>query len=326
MPPSDAHDAAEDGAAAGSSRLNTSSVELETEGAEGGIWHTRLRVLVCMWGSTFLWSSAWLGSYVVWLGDGCLVFLPFVSDFGASASPTYRYFEIAMTLAALLWLPTWFDHFRATQDREGARLANMAGGIVATATDAETQLLEGAAPTTAAHRPPSLVERIQPYVGVVCSLGIVGVALDPEDERIVIHGFSANAAFAGGVAFTWISTWLRRQRGQPWAVSLAGNIVATGSFLMLGPAVTAACVHASSCDVSDPLAWFDASFRLMHANYGEYCRGEDLPAANGKPSPGPSMHGVNELNVAAFFEWSMLIAILINIIFNFHHDMKGWPA
>ena len=41
-------------------------------------WRSRPRVLLCLWGGTFMWSTAWLGSYVVWLADGCLVFLPCV--------------------------------------------------------------------------------------------------------------------------------------------------------------------------------------------------------------------------------------------------------
>eukprot|EP01046_Picozoa_sp_COSAG06_P051773 COSAG06_NODE_8530_length_2137_cov_5.898921_2_plen_363_part_01 len=320
---------------------------LEAQRAEGGWWHSRLRVLVCLWGSAFLWSTCWLGSYIVWLADGCVVFLPFVSDFGAAASPTYHWFEISMTLAALLWLPSWFDHFHATQHRAAARhqlerrglglsdVDSSLAGPSSTGDDpeAQQQLVHG----SSAPRAASLVERIQPYVGVICSFGIIGVALDPEDVRIIVHGSSANAAFMGGVAFTWISTWLRRQRGQPWCVSLLGNIIATASFLMLGPSMTYACTQASNCDITDPMGWFGASMQLMQADHGRYCRGDDLPpaaapapppASNGPPPPsdgGPSMHGVSGVNMAAFFEWTMLIAILINVLVNFHHDLKGWP-
>jgi hypothetical protein len=38
------------------------------------------------------------------------------------------------------------------------------------------------------------------------------------------------------------------------------------------------------------------------------------------------MHGVAGTNLAAFFEWTMLIAILVNVLGSFHHDLKRWPA
>lgn len=77
-----------------------------------------------------------------------------------------------MTLAALLWLPSWFDHFNATQHHHAGGGAGEAIG------EAGSLPLGGGGPRAA-----TLVERIQPWVGVVCSVGIIGVALDPEDER-----------------------------------------------------------------------------------------------------------------------------------------------
>ena len=67
---------------------------------------------------------------------------------------------------------------------------------------------------------------------------------------------------------------------------------------------------------------------MMQVSYTEYCTGADLPAP---PPPavgptGPSMHATVGVNLAAFFEWSMLLAILINIVCNFHHDLKNWLA
>lgn len=140
-------------------------------------WHTRRRVLCCLWGGTFLFVTAWLSGYVVWLANGCVWFLPFVSDFGASGSPTYGYFATAMTCAALLWVPLWFDHFQATQHAKDPLKA-----------------------------PPTLLEKAQPWVGLACSLGVIGVALDPEDEQLIIHGLSANMVFTGGLFFTGTTT------------------------------------------------------------------------------------------------------------------------
>ena len=308
------------GACAGCTRL-------VREAQDSGWWNSRLRVLFCLWGGTFLWSTAWLGGYVVWLAEGCIVFLPFVSDFGAAGSPTYHWFAVSMTLGALLWLPTWFDHFRATQHDDATRHAQSIGVSAPPTTDAgDAEAQQLVSSTTAIGPAPSFAARLQPYVGVICSLGIIGVALDPEDERLVVHGLSANAAFMGGVAFTWISTWLRRQRGQPWCVSLLGNIIATGSFLALGPSMTVACAQAPTCDVTDPLGYFSESLRLLQTDHGRYCTGGDLRPPPAPPPAEPSMHGVAGTNLAAFFEWTMLIAILVNVLGSFHHDLKRWPA
>jgi hypothetical protein len=229
-----------------------------------------------------------------------------------------------MTLAPLMWLPTWFDHFHATQHYDACRQAQLLGvSAPASASDPEgQQLVSTGAPATAPAAP--FVARLQPYVGVLCSFGIIGVALDPEDERIVIHGLSANAAFMGGVAFTWISTWLRWQREQTWCVSLAGNIIATGSFLALGPSMTVACAQAPNCNAADPLGWFGESMQLLQNDYGRYCTGGDLRPPPAPPPAEPSIHAMAGTNAAAFFEWTMLIAILVNVVFNFHHDLKGW--
>ena len=298
---------------------------LVAQAQHGSWWDSRLRVLCCLWGGTLLWSTAWLGGYVVWLADGCIVFLPFVSDFGAAGAPTYHWFEISMTIAALVWLPTWFDHSRATQHHDTLRQAQLLGmSAPASPSDPEGQQLVST--TQAAASGPSFVARLQPYVGVICSFGIIGVALDPEDERIVIHGLSANLAFMGGVAFTWISTWLRRQRGQAWCVSLVGNIIATASFLLLGPSMEMACAQAPNCDATVPLDWFGESMQLLQNDYGRYCTGGDLRPPPAPPPAEPSIHGMAGVNAAAFFEWTMLIAILVNIVFTFHHDLKGWAG
>ena len=238
--------------------------------------------------------------------------LPFVSDFGAYASPTYGYFATAMTCAALLWMPLWFDHFQATQHARGPQQQG----------------------------DPTRLEKVQPLVGLGCSLGVIGVALEPEDERLVMHGLSASLQVVHGrrVAFTGISTYLRRQRGQTWRGRFAGSSVGLFAFMMLGPSVMAGCVDstdgsgASNCELtpSRAWAWFMSSMGLLQTHFKMYCKGQEFPSGGGggaeEAATGRSIHGQAGVTFAAMFEWIMLIAILSNVLVTFHFDLRGWPV
>lgn len=169
-----------------------------------GGWYSRRRVRFCLLGSPALWLPTWLVSYAVWLASGCKIFLPFVSDFGAAGAPTHWLFAVGMTAAALLWCPTFVDLYHATRP------------AVLSASPAVQRL-----------------HMVQPYLGIATAAGIIGVALNPEDERLNLHGVSANMAFFGGIGFNAIAVVIRRKTGRPVAAHAAAVACSALSFFLL---------------------------------------------------------------------------------------------
>lgn len=210
----------------------------EGTATQQGDWRSGMRVQLCLWGSPLLWASTWLISYAVWLAHGCIAYMPMVSDFGAAGGPTGLYFMIGMNAAALLWMPTWFDYYFATRPQVAANDPSCSELLRAFECKLHT---------------------LQPFIGVVCSLGIIGVASNPEDRNLIVHGSSANLAFMSGLVFTSISAILRHRRGRPWKVNASLAVVGIFSFAgMLH--VISTTIAAENVDMAQGLAMIDTDF------------------------------------------------------------------
>ena len=239
---------------------------------------SRRRIQLCLWGSPLLWGATWAISYVVWLSKGCVPYMPFVSDFGAGGSPTGLLFMLGMTSAALVWLPTWFDYHAATRS-----------SVAATNSEYSTSCN---------------LHDVQLAFGVFCSLGIVAVALNPEDERLVVHGMGANCAFCSGLAFCSIAALLRCRTGRSWKLTAALSGVGIFSFCAMLQSLGAA-----TADGLD----FAQEIKLIDTNFESYCKAKSTWPCNTNAGV-CSMHANPLVNRGAFFEWLMLGAILSNIL------------
>lgn len=139
-----------------------------------GCWQSACRIHFCLYSGITAALLTWVISYILWLQQGCIAFLPCVSDFAAGRSADL--FMWGMTCAAALLLPTWFDYYTALKVKSQSDL----GCCRACLQDMLLMAL--------------------PLFGTISSLCIIGVALNPWGRRLVLHLFSAGCLFwAGGV-------------------------------------------------------------------------------------------------------------------------------
>lgn len=198
--------------------------------------------------------------------------MPFVSDFGDG--PSGWLFTIGMTLAAVLLLPSWIDYYLATKaDMQAERFF----------------------PWRCAHH-------CILGMGIMCSLSVAGVALNPWDQRLFLHLSAANGIFYGSIVFNVFILIVncRRKVWRWYAVALIASACA-GLVLMIG----------FMEDVTEE--GLEQSFTLMRSNYLSYCKGEDV-----------SLHASWRVNVAALFEWILLLSTTALAFHTIHSELRLW--
>eukprot|EP01051_Picozoa_sp_SAG22_P003220 SAG22_NODE_154_length_17189_cov_38.210064_12_plen_344_part_00 len=280
-----------------------------------GWWYSRRRVRLCMYGSPALFVPVWALSYLVWLGKGCMPFMPFVSDFGAAGSPTSGLFAAGMTAAALLWSASFVDVYHATLPSIRARPGT-------------SRLLR-------------MLHLLQPYLGALTAAGIIGVALNPEDERLAAHGSSAGAAFMGGIGYNLItvlvchSTAGERGRRLPLLMHTAAVGFSMTSYAMMGTLTGAGFMElahltaGSNANATALAAAVDAVIVTSLQNQAKhdfvaYCTGQPYTAAGGA-TPIATLHSSGTLNQGCLFEWTMLLSILGHMLHTTTSELSDWP-
>lgn len=143
------------------------------------LWQSRARVLLCMYGGMALAAFNLVGSYVLWLHEGCKPFLPWVSDFAG-----LPLFQPCTILASILLIPSWFDYWHATKCHL----------------------------VTSQKRWRRLHSSL-PCMGVWCSGSLIGVAANPWDVRFHMHMMFAACFFDGGIVFALATCLVDHRRG-----------------------------------------------------------------------------------------------------------------
>eukprot|EP00811_Abedinium_folium_P015462 NODE_24421_length_625_cov_10.817269.p1 GENE.NODE_24421_length_625_cov_10.817269~~NODE_24421_length_625_cov_10.817269.p1 ORF type:complete len:174 (+),score=40.90 NODE_24421_length_625_cov_10.817269:42-524(+) len=132
-------------------------------------------------------------------------------------------------------------------------------------------------------------------------VGIVSVALNPEDVRPVWHMRSASLTFYAGVASGAVHVALSRHRG----LSIKGIMVlAAMSFLSL-------FMMTFSSEI-----FGDANIRpdeIWGTAWRPYCEGTS------------GLHSKLTPNIAAVFEWGLLASIMGLVTMLLFRDLRGWP-
>lgn len=190
----------------------------------------------CIYGSLTSVVIGWLGSYPLWLAQGCRPFTPYVSDLAGGSS---RWLFLAgLTSSSLFLFPCWFDHHLAAKG-----------------------LLEDGAP-----RKFQWLCTFLPILGVWCSLSILGVALNPWDRRMSLHLVAANGIFVGGPLWVFLGTLIGRRRGASFK-KLWGLVLTAGISMMMMSVFVARGWHQRKMSN-------DASMRQMRFEYEAYCSGQ----------------------------------------------------
>jgi len=199
-------------------------------------WFSRQRVVICLYGGMAFAGLTWIGSYIIWLKQGCMPFLPFVSDFGGGGSDVL--FPIGMVLTAVLLVPSWIDYYKALREAEvGEDCIQKSVWLI-------------------------------PMLGVWCSVCIIGVAVNPWDIRLGFHLISAFGVFGGGLAFSFTATALGARRGLSWKRSALVVAIAAVSFILM--IVLGIWGHHERAKHG---AQQKDAMELMRADYYAYCTG-----------------------------------------------------
>eukprot|EP00930_Biecheleria_cincta_P006912 TRINITY_DN108018_c0_g1_i1.p1 TRINITY_DN108018_c0_g1~~TRINITY_DN108018_c0_g1_i1.p1 ORF type:complete len:262 (+),score=19.34 TRINITY_DN108018_c0_g1_i1:107-892(+) len=238
-------------------------------------WWSQTRVNLCVRFGAALACLSWLGSYVIWLAQGCSAFLPFVSDFaGGLSGPLFMW---GMTATAIALSPSWFDYYHATKE-----------GL------------------SSAHRFFACLHKSQAVVGVLCSISIAGVALNPWGERLSLHLFFANGVFNGGSLYLAIDSLLAYKRGQPFKLVLLMTCSAYMSLLamLLFGSKGSSQIHADGDTIT---------FAMIVSDFEGYC----------KQKKG-SLHAYWSINMAAMFEWMLLASVTLTCFVRLHAGLREW--
>lgn len=248
-------------------------------------WRSPCRIRCCLYGGFGSCLLAWFGSYALWLMQGCIAFLPFVSDLAAGESSML--FAIGMIVGATLTVPIWYDHFIAT------RPAFLAKG-------------------TFWRR----LHCCQPVLGYICSGGIIGVALNPWDERLAIHLCFANAVFMGSITLGLVSTALAADRGERFFGGLLILIFASVCLCLM-----LFCFERGLSQTGPPRGYgrvrgdhgpdvIGQSMDLMQNDYAKYCQQG-------------AWHKNQFINFAAACEWGLLGSVTVLLFSILHKDLSG---
>merc|ERR1711924_411089 len=142
---------------------------------------------------------------------------------------------------------------------------------------------------------------LQPVLGVLVSLSIVGVAVNPWSLRFEAHMMFADGAFFGGLAFALVVCILESLR------TYRSFAVATFALLLAATALTFMFhflnVGIAELEKEDE---FQKGLKLMTNDFLAYCS----PAS---PNGASSLHSNAYVNLGAFCEW-MYLLIMCSIL------------
>merc|ERR1712217_830310 len=153
-------------------------------------------------------------------------------------------------------------------------------------------------------------------MGCICSLSICGVALNPWYMRLTVHLIAAQGIFIGGIVFSLIATIIGYRRGKPYRRSLAVVVQAAVAVALMSYFGSRGFNRLHEANGPDG----DSGFLLMAKDFKAYCKGDT--GLQG----GPTMHGDVDINLAAFFEWVLLLSVVslafVKLIFELHGGVK----
>lgn len=222
------------------------------------LWWSRQRVRLNLYCGFVFMVVTWVGSYILWLAQACMAFLPFVSDFaGGLSGPLFMW---GMSAAALALMPTWFDYYLAITSDE-----SKVGG--------------------ACWR---CLHKCVPIVGVLCSISILGVAMNPWHLRFIAHLLAATGIFYGSGLLLLLDSLLGWKRGESFKRVLCVALLAFTSLVLMTVfgARAGSALEAKGAEIY---------MGMLGTDFHGYCTG----AAG-------SLHYVWECNVCAMFEWLLL--------------------
>lgn len=214
-------------------------------------------------------------SYALWVVQGCMPFLPCISDLAGGQSGTL--FMWGVTFAALLLMPTWFDYYymlKVDLNTEGCHWICFHKLLLA--------------------------------FGVYVSLCIIGVALNPWDERMVLHLLCASGLFCGGGVFLAIDTFLAYGHGGPFKQVLCITFLGFCAGVSMCVFIVIGFIELSNSGENIDMG-------MMRTNFLGYCTG----------IPG-SLHRNANFNVAALFEWTLFALGFGTIGARMHAALCAW--
>jgi len=189
-----------------------------------------------------------------------------------------------MTVGAILLLPTWLDHHYTTKALFADRCL-----------------------------PWRFLHFLQPVLGVLVSLSIVGVAVNPWSLRFEAHMMFADGAFFGGFAFVLVVCILESLR------TYRSFAVATFALLLAATALTCMFrfldVGVAELEKKDE---YQKGLKLMSNDFLAYCS----PAS---PNGASSLHSNSYVNLGAFCEWMYLLIMCLILCAKVFVDLHTEP-
>lgn len=242
-----------------------------------GYWWSASRMEWSFFLGVGLCIATWMICYVIWLAHGCMLFLPFVSDFGIG--PTGSLFTAGMTLSALMLLPTWFDIYviarHSLRDASGFRLC---------------------------------VHRLIPISGVLCSVCIVGVAMNPWNLRLETHFMFADGVFFSSIAMTFLLAFIggrsKRRACMPLTMASAAFVFCLLMFHYVGAGIAELGENSLKDNVE-----------LIRGDYTTFCTGV-----------GQSFHAYRNINLGAFYEWLLLASVTGTSFLQAWQELQDYTA
>eukprot|EP00746_Dinoflagellata_sp_MGD_P111748 gnl/MRDRNA2_/MRDRNA2_48531_c0_seq1.p1 gnl/MRDRNA2_/MRDRNA2_48531_c0~~gnl/MRDRNA2_/MRDRNA2_48531_c0_seq1.p1 ORF type:complete len:265 (-),score=17.69 gnl/MRDRNA2_/MRDRNA2_48531_c0_seq1:13-807(-) len=235
-----------------------------------GISHTHLRT--CLFVCTCVAVGTLLLCYFIWLNQGCLPFFPFISDFAVGQSSIV--FPVGLILVALILSPVCYGlHIALKQNIEYVRPC--------------TECLCK-----------SLVVLV-----IICNFGIISVALNPWNERLLPHIVGAYCVFYGGILFGGVAALLKQRRNLPFKRPLIMSCLAFFTELLMEFCTWKGMVTSGAS--TSRAQWDELQFNmtLMGHDYLAYCSGE-----------AGTFHSFWWINVGALCE-CLLIGLVIFILY-----------
>jgi len=216
-------------------------------------------------------------------------FMPFVSDLGCG--PSMPVFMTGMTISGLLVLPLCFDYGRATR-------------LCIHSSEPLQRYLHAALP----------------WCGMLISISICGVALNPWDRRLILHGIFANGVFGCGFLFCLMAGCFNFLRGTSYRRGFA--MVTLVALCGIGTAIfgTLALQGLTKQNILNAVedgkakATIERSMHLIHENFLDFCTGQL-----------GSLHRDPYTNVCGLLEHIILGSIVALAFAQIHFDLHTWP-
>eukprot|EP00928_Gymnodinium_smaydae_P035603 TRINITY_DN25023_c0_g1_i1.p1 TRINITY_DN25023_c0_g1~~TRINITY_DN25023_c0_g1_i1.p1 ORF type:complete len:270 (+),score=22.56 TRINITY_DN25023_c0_g1_i1:45-854(+) len=239
-------------------------------------WCSPSRVQFCLYGGYFIGVTTWIVSYLLWLSQGCRPFLPFISDFhGGQSEP---FFTWGMTICAILLIPSWIDYYHAS--KRGLQTN---------------------------YRRWRFCHMLVLCLGILISISIIGVALNPWHERVDLHMYAAYGVFFSGSAWMVVDSLLWYVRGR--------------SFKRFSSLAMVALVSMAMGSVYSTRGWDNlrrneekASLEMLGSDFLGYCQGGE-----------GSLHKEWYINATALCEWLLVGSAIITTAVKMHLELQSWP-